>query len=88
MKNTNQTAILLKHFETQTARGHKPSISGVEAQAIFRIRSLSRRINDMEREGYEFHRERCKDTTGQRYVRYHFLGKRTSDVQMPFAFAA
>lgn len=66
---TPQTALLLSHFRT------KPSISPIEAAAMFRIRSLSRRINDLEAKGHVFSREQSKDTTGQRYVRYHYLGQ-------------
>ena len=68
-KAPSQTEILLKHFSV------KPSISGVEASAMFRIRSLHRRILDLEEKGHLFTRERKIDTTGQRYVRYHYQGK-------------
>ena len=63
-----QLSWLLDHF-----RKH-PSISAQEASAMFRIRSLSRRINDLEKKGHRFAREMKRDTTGQRYVRYHYLG--------------
>ena len=63
-----QTSLLLDHFRKNN------SISGIEAQAMFRIRSLSRRINDLEAIGHRFAREQRLDTTGQRYVRYHYLG--------------
>lgn len=66
---TTQTSLLLGHFRT------KPSISPIEAAAMFRIRSLSRRINDLEAAGHVFSREQAKDTTGQRYVRYHYIGQ-------------
>lgn len=64
-----QAAQLLAHFATHS------SISGIEATAIYRIRSLSRRIVDLKERGYRFAKERRQDPTGQRYVRYHFLGK-------------
>lgn len=64
-----QTEWLLQHFKRY------PSISGQEAAGQFRIRSLPRRILDLEAKGYRFSRETRYDTTGQRYVRYHFLGK-------------
>lgn len=67
-----QTDLLLSHFRT------KPSISPIEAAAMFRIRSLSRRINDLEAKGHVFSREQSKDTTGQRYVRYHYLGQQSA----------
>ncbi len=64
-----QTDWLLQHFKKT------PSISGQEAAAMFRIRSLPRRILDLEASGYRFAREQRFDTTGQRYIRYHFLGR-------------
>lgn len=64
-----QTQLLLNHFKVN------PSISNVEAQAMFRIRSLHRRILDLEAQGYKFARQPRKDSTGQRYTRYLFLGK-------------
>lgn len=67
-----QTDWLLDHFK------RAPSISGQEAAAMFRIRSLPRRILDLEAAGHRFSRETRYDTTGQRYVRYHYLGKKQS----------
>jgi len=60
---------LAQHFKKS------PSISGQEASAQFRIRSLPRRILDLEAKGYRFARETRFDTTGQKYVRYHYLGQ-------------
>lgn len=60
---------LLDHFKRHS------SISAQEAHAMFRIRSLSRRICDLKKLGYKFVSELRYDTTGQRYVRYHYLGK-------------
>lgn len=60
---------LLQHFKKS------PSISSQEAAGQFRIRSLSRRINDLEALGHRFAREIRYDTTGQRYTRYHYLGQ-------------
>lgn len=68
LATSSQTSMLLKHFKSV------PSISALEAGALFRIRSLSRRINDLEAKGYKFHREMRKDSTGQRYTRYYFRG--------------
>lgn len=64
LEKKSQTELLKDHFAV------KSSISSIEAAAQFRIRSLSRRINDLEVEGWEFHREQKTDPTGQRYVRY------------------
>ena len=64
-----QTEILLDHFKV------KSDISSLEASAMFRIRSLPRRILDLEEKGYKFLKVRRRDTTGQRYTRYFYLGK-------------
>lgn len=63
----SQTDLLLDHFKVRS------SISALEAQGILLIRSLSRRINDLEAKGYRFIREQCMDSRGQRYVRYHMV---------------
>lgn len=65
-----QTQLLLDHFRI------KPDISGDEARNLFRIKSLPRRILDLEAEGYQFLRVRKTDSTGQRYVRYFLRGPR------------
>jgi Ran GTPase-activating protein (RanGAP) involved in mRNA processing and transport len=57
---------ILKHI------AEKGSISNVEAQAVYRIRSLPRRIKDLKELGYSFKTEMRKDPTGQRYARYSF----------------
>ena len=59
-----QLQMIKEHF----AKGH--SLSGYEAQNLYRIASLPRRINDLEEQGYKIEREHKKDTTGRRYVRY------------------
>ena len=64
-----QTEQLLDHFRSVK------SISALEAQGMFLIRSLSRRINDLEAKGHKFFREQKRDTRGQRYVRYHYIGR-------------
>jgi len=46
------------------------SISNVEAQMMYKIRALPRRISDLEADGFEITRIRKVDVTGQRYVRY------------------
>ena len=48
------------------------SISNVEAQAMWRCRALPKRISELERTGFKIERERCKDSTGQSYVRYRW----------------
>ena len=66
--NKKQTALLLDHFRVRN------SISNMEAQALFRIRALPRRISDLEAVGHRFLRDRRTDSTGQRYVRYVYKG--------------
>jgi hypothetical protein len=64
-----QTSLLIEHF----AKSAKRSITPLEAAGMYRIRSLSRRINDLEEVGYSFHRDNRTDPTGQRYTRYVML---------------
>ena len=45
---------------------------------MYRIRSLSRRINDLEEDGHRFSREQRRDERGQRYTRYHYLGRKAA----------
>lgn len=51
------------------------SISGVEAQNLYRCRSLTKRISELRAEGMNIRPEWCKDITGQRYVRYFLIVK-------------
>ncbi len=67
-----QLELLIRHFE------HQPSISNVEAQAVYRIRALPRRIADLKEKGWEFDSAWKVDLTGQRYKRY-FLVSRPGD---------
>jgi hypothetical protein len=46
------------------------SITNVEANAVHRIRSLSRRITEIADAGVDIDKDYRKDVTGQRYVRY------------------
>ena len=63
-----QAHIVLNHL---TKAG---SITNVEANAVLRVRSVSRRITELRDAGFRIHKVFKKDTTGQRYVRY-YLGK-------------
>ena len=60
----NQKDLLIRHFKKQS------SISNIEAQMMYKIRALPRRIKDLEEIGMTFVRQRKTDATGQRYVRY------------------
>ena len=46
------------------------SISFVEANDLYRVRSLPRRIADLRANGFQIKSEWKKDRLGQRYVRY------------------
>jgi hypothetical protein len=46
------------------------SITGVEAEQVYRIRHLPRRIADLREDGIGIRSEQRKDLLGQRYVRY------------------
>ena len=59
-----QLNMIKKHFNKGL------SISGYEAQDLYRIASLPRRINDLEETGMTINRERKADATGRAYVRY------------------
>lgn len=62
-----QNELLMKHFESVG------SISNMEAQSMYKIRALPRRVSDLEAKGYKFDRVRKTDLTGQRYVRYVYV---------------
>ena len=64
-----QVEMLERHFVD------RPSISNVEAQAVYKIRALPRRICDLEEKGYTFVREWRTDATGQRYRRYTIINR-------------
>ena len=59
-----QLQMIKKHF----AKGL--SLSSYEAMNLYRIASLSRRINDLEEAGVTINRERKADATCRAYVRY------------------
>lgn len=72
MPSTNPSALspqcrqILRHLQ------EKGSISNMEAQTIYRIRALPRRIADLREAGVRTVKKFRKDLTGQRYVRYYY----------------
>lgn len=64
MKLTPQASRVLAHLQSVG------SITNVEANAVHRVRSLSRRITEIGEAGYKIAKVRRKDVTGQAYVRY------------------
>ena len=65
MANETQLQKLARFFENNS------TITNIEAQNVFRIRALPRRIKDLEERGYRFTREDRRDAEGQRYRRYY-----------------
>ena len=59
-----QVQLIEKHLDSGKGLSH------YEAMNLYRIASLSRRINDLEGQGVKIKRETCKDITGRRYTRY------------------
>ena len=71
MKTLNKlpmSAMILRHLED------KGSITSIEAQALYRCRSLSRRISDIKSWGFPITSVLKSDATGQRYARYFLEG--------------
>ena len=62
----SQEQTVLKHLK------ETKSITGVEAAAIYKIRSLPRRIATLRTEGHDIKSSPKVDVTGQRYVRYEY----------------
>jgi hypothetical protein len=50
------------------------SITGLEAQGLYKCRHLPRRIKTLRERGFSIISHRNKDHTGQRYVRYQYVG--------------
>jgi hypothetical protein len=47
----------------------------MEAQTVYKIRALPRRIADLKERGYEFSSEWKTDMMGQRYKRYFIVSR-------------
>lgn len=61
-----QALTVLKHLK------QAGSISGIEAQAMYRVRSLTKRISELRGVGHDIESEFKSDPINkQRYVRYH-----------------
>lgn len=64
-RKLSQRELLINHFDNYS------SITNVEAQAVYKIRALPRRIFELkERDGYSFEHKWCRDATGQRFMKY------------------
>lgn len=59
-----QTQAILDHLKDLG------TISGIEAYNIYKSRSLTKRISELRKMGYDIWSEWRTDHTGQRYVRY------------------
>lgn len=64
-----QQRTILQHLQQRREHG----ISQFEAQNLYRVAALPRRIADLEEAGVAIDRQRRVDLTGRAYVRY-FLG--------------
>ena len=49
------------------------SITGVEAQTVYKVRSITSNIARLRSYGMKIYTEYKKDLSGQRYARYHCL---------------
>lgn len=65
-----QEQILLDHF------AQRPTITPMEAHTMYKIRSLTRRITELKRQGHVINRTFRRDQTGQRYARYTYICKK------------
>lgn len=73
---------VLEHLQTAG------SITNVEANAVLKVRSVSRRMTDIIRAGYPIRKETRFDSEGQRYVRYIYekaIAKARADTWPPVA---
>ena len=68
-----QTTLLLDHLK------RVGNISRIEADHLYRIAALPRRISDLEEMGYVIARELKRDITGRRYTRYYLMGWDTAE---------
>ncbi|MDR5879043.1 helix-turn-helix domain-containing protein [Caballeronia sp. LZ032] len=64
MKLSPQAQLVLRHLQSVG------SITNVEANAVHKVRSVSRRITEIQDAGVKIAKVRRRDHTGQVYVRY------------------
>lgn len=62
-------------------------ITALEAQALYKVRSLSRRIVDIKKQGYAIISVPRVDHAGQRYVRYVYRGETDGRTLLNTVFA-
>ena len=64
LNGKSMSRLIREHLE------QKGSISGIEAAALYRCRSLTKRISELRQTGFAVIAQWHSDRTGQRYVRY------------------
>jgi hypothetical protein len=67
MKLSPQAQTVLRHLQSVG------SITNVEANAVHKVRSVSRRITEIQDAGIPIAKKRRRDHTGQAYVRYELV---------------
>ncbi len=65
----NMNGLVLAHLQKHG------NISNAEAQTMFKCRALPRRIADLKEQGHIIVSTLKKDSTGQRYARYTYVGQ-------------
>jgi len=63
----NQDELLTRHLQ------EVGSITGVEAQTIYKVRCITSNIRRLRQAGMNIHTEFKKDLSQQRYARYHCI---------------
>lgn len=67
LNKKSMNGLILEHLQ----KGK--TITAVEAAALWRVRSLTRRISDIRAKGHVILAEELKDSTGQKYTRYSLV---------------
>jgi hypothetical protein len=71
-----QTQVVLNHLI------NAGSITNVEAHAVHKVRSVSKRISELKSAGYHIGKQYTTDVTGQRYVRYELLDTKLASIKV------